>query len=61
MFKVIRKGEDLVSKERREEKRNTHKREHIVPVARLEVFRALKPSRLEAFRVLKPYCQIGGF
>jgi hypothetical protein len=34
---------------------------HIVPVARLEYFRALKFSRLESFRALKPYCQIGGF
>ena len=34
---------------------------HIVPVARLEDFRALKSSNLEDFRVLKPYGQIGGF
>ena len=34
---------------------------HIVPVARLEGFRALKPSNLEGFMVLKPYGQIGGF
>ena len=34
---------------------------HIVPVARLEYFRALKFSRLESFRALKPYGQIGGF
>ena len=45
---------------------------HIVPVARLEGFRALKSSKLEGFRALKsfklegfralkPYGQIGGF
>ena len=34
---------------------------HIVPVARLEDFRALKSSNLEDFRALKPYGQIGGF
>ena len=34
---------------------------HIVPVARLEDFRALKSSKLEYFRALKPYGQIGGF
>ena len=45
---------------------------HIVPVARLEGFRALKSSKLEgfralntskleAFRALKAYGQIGGF
>ena len=34
---------------------------HIVPVARLEGFRALKPSKLEGFRALQPYGQIGGF
>ena len=33
----------------------------VVPVARLEGFRALKSSSLEAFRALKPYYQIGGF
>ena len=33
----------------------------VVPVARLEDFRALKSSNLEDFRVLKPYGQIGGF
>ena len=33
----------------------------VVPVARLEYFRALKFSRLESFRALNPYCQIGGF
>ena len=34
---------------------------HIVPVARLEAFRALKLSRLESFRALQSICQIGGF
>ena len=34
---------------------------HIVPVARLEAFRALKLSRLESFRALKLIGQIGGF
>ena len=33
----------------------------VVPVARLEDFRALKSSNLEDFRALKPYGQIGGF
>ena len=44
----------------------------VVPVARLEGFRALKssklegfralkPSKLEGFRALQPYGQIGGF
>ena len=34
---------------------------HIVPVARLEAFRALKLSRLESFRALKFFRQIGTF
>ena len=34
--------------------------QHIVTVARLEGFRALKSSKLEGFRALKPYGQIGG-
>ena len=33
----------------------------VVPVTRLEAFRALKFSRLESFRALNPYSQIGGF
>ena len=33
----------------------------VVPVARLEYFRALKFSRLESFRALNSYCQVGGF
>ena len=33
----------------------------VVPVARLEDFRAQKSSKLEAFRALSPYDQIGGF
>ena len=33
----------------------------VVPVARLEAFRALKLSRLESFRALKSIGQIGGF
>ena len=32
----------------------------VVPVARLEAFRALKLSRFESFRVLKSIGQIGG-
>ena len=32
----------------------------VVPVARLEAFRALKFSRLESFRALNPNSQIGG-
>ena len=35
--------------------------EDVVPVARLEYFRALKFSRLESFRALNSYCQVGGF
>ena len=34
---------------------------HIVPVAILEYFKALKFSKLEIFRALKPYGQIRGF
>ena len=32
----------------------------VVPVARLEAFRALKHSRLESFRALKSIGHIGG-
>ena len=39
---------------------NLAKPKHIVPVARLEAFRALKLSRLENFRALKSIGQIGG-
>ena len=34
---------------------------HIVPVARLEAFRALKLSRLESFRVLKGSARLESF
>ena len=33
----------------------------VVPIARMEAFRALKFSRLESFRALNAYSQIGGF
>ena len=33
----------------------------VVPIARLEAFRALKLSRLESFRALKFFGQIGRF
>ena len=41
---------------------NIHKDRHlhIVPVARLEAFRALKLSRLDSFMALKSIGQIGG-
>ena len=39
---------------------NSVQLDHIVPVARLEAFRALQLSRLKSFRAQKSIGQIGG-